>query len=314
MPRPLSGLICCALLFVAAAAPAAEPAFPVRAKRILFLGDSITFAGGYIAWIETQLRLAKVDPLPEFINLGLSSETVTGLSESVHPFPRPNVHERLDRALAKLRPDVVVACYGMNDGIYHPLGEERFTAYRAGIDKLIEKVHVAGAKLVLLTPPPFDPVPIRAKGKLQPAGAADYGYTAPYEDYDSVLEEYGRWILDQHGRVELVIDVHTPIETYVAEQRQRNPEFTHAPDSVHPNAEGQRVLGGAVLKAWGVQEVVPVDPELLKLVTQKQAMLRDAWLTEVGHTRPGGKPGLSVAEANAQAEALESRIAALLKD
>src|SRR5690606_6092408 len=138
----------------------------------------------YIAWIETQLRLQGVEALPELLNLGLSSETCTGLSEPDHPFPRPDVHERLDRALAKVKPDLVVACYGINDGIYYPPSPDRFPAYQDGINRLIDKVHAAGAKLILMTPPPFDPLPMRAAGKLLPAGAEKYSYLAIYENYD----------------------------------------------------------------------------------------------------------------------------------
>ena len=84
-------------------------AFPLKAKRILFLGDSITHAGGYVAWIETQCRLQGVSPMPTFYNVGLSSETCSGQSEPAHPFPRPDVHERLDRVLKRIRPDVVIS-------------------------------------------------------------------------------------------------------------------------------------------------------------------------------------------------------------
>lgn len=135
----------------------AEDAFPLKAKRILFLGDSITAAGEYVYMIDMQLRLQSTNPTPVIINAGLPSENVTGLSEPDHPFPRPNVHERLDRALNMFKPDVVVACYGMNDGIYYPFSEERFEKYQAGINQLIEKVHATNAKLVLLTPPPLTP-------------------------------------------------------------------------------------------------------------------------------------------------------------
>ena len=58
------------------------------------------------------------------INLGLPGETVTGLSEPGHPFPRPNVHERFGRVLAGGKPDLVFACYGMNDGIYYPFSDD----------------------------------------------------------------------------------------------------------------------------------------------------------------------------------------------
>src|SRR5215469_8339181 len=49
--------------------------------RIVFLGDSITFAGGYADNVEAYYVTRFPDQHFEFINLGLSSETVSGLSE-----------------------------------------------------------------------------------------------------------------------------------------------------------------------------------------------------------------------------------------
>ncbi len=291
----------------------AETPFPLKAKRIVFLGDSITHAGGYVSWIETQLRLQGVKPLPEIINIGLGSETLSGLSEPDHPFPRPDVHERLDRALAKLKPDVVVACYGMNDGIYYPLGEERFKAYRDGVNRLVDKVHNAKAKLILMTPPPFDSVPLKGKNKLKPAGEKKYAYFAMYENYDDVLAHYGKWIMQQKDRVEMVIDLHTPIASYLKEKRKQNPQFTMAPDGIHPNAEGHRILGDTILAAWGVPSKTPPKPELLRLVSQRTRLLHDAWLSEVGHKRPGVKAGLPIPEATEKAKALEAKIDDLIQ-
>src|SRR5205823_282816 len=98
------------------------------------------------------------------------------LSEPDHPFPRPDVHERLERVLAKTKPDIVVAAYGMNDGIYYPFSKFRFVAYQQGINKLIDKVKAAGAKLVLLTPSMFDPLPLKKSGKLLPKGEKKYAW------------------------------------------------------------------------------------------------------------------------------------------
>ncbi|GIS62881.1 MAG: hypothetical protein CM1200mP2_51060 [Planctomycetaceae bacterium] len=85
-------------------------------------------AGGFVAWIETQCRLQGVSPMPTFYNVGLSSETCWGTAPNRPTlFPRPDVHERLDRVLKRIRPDVVVSCYGMNDGIYPPLLGETFS-------------------------------------------------------------------------------------------------------------------------------------------------------------------------------------------
>ena len=121
------------LVSVAMTIAAAEPERLLDpGKRILFLGDSITHAGYYVSCLEAQLRAANPASNPVLINLGLPSETCSGLSEPDHPFPRPDVHERIDRALAKIKPDVVFACYGMNDGVYYPFSDERFAAYKKG--------------------------------------------------------------------------------------------------------------------------------------------------------------------------------------
>jgi lysophospholipase L1-like esterase len=308
MSVPRFGIGALMLLLFAIPASADEPAFPVQAKRILFLGDSITHAGHYISLIEVQLRTAGHDSIPELINLGLPSETCSGLSEPEHPFPRPNVHERIDRALAKLKPDVVVACYGMNDGIYYPLSEERFAAYRKGVNQIIDKVHASGAKLILMTPPAFDALPLKKTGQLLPAGADEYSWKLIYEDYDNVLCRYADWVMKQANRVEMVIDLHTPVREYVANKRKADPEFTMSPDGVHVNHEGHEVLAFAISKAWGLGEMVKPGTSLLNLITQRQQLMHNAWLSEVGHERPGVKAGLPIEQAKAKADEIEKQI------
>ena len=158
--------------------------------RVLILGDSITHAGGWVTSLAQQLARHH-QRLPDIVAIGLASETASGLSEKDHPFPRPCVHERLARALERVKPQVVLACYGMNDGIYWPLDDTRMQAFQQGIGRLIADCRTAGAQVELLTPPPFDPQPVRAK--LRPSGAADYGFKAPYEGYGGVLEAFAAW-------------------------------------------------------------------------------------------------------------------------
>src|SRR5687767_1930208 len=139
-----------ALLISALPAARAEEFLP-KTRRILFLGDSITYAGQYVDYFEAYLAVNYPDRGFEVINAGLPSETVSGLSEPGHAdgkFPRPNLHERLDRALAKTKPDLVFACYGMNDGIYQPFSEERFNRFRLGVIRLRNKVAAAGAQII----------------------------------------------------------------------------------------------------------------------------------------------------------------------
>ena len=50
-------------------------------KRVVFLGDSITYSGQYIDVLGAYLAVKYPEQKCELINLGLPSETVSGLSE-----------------------------------------------------------------------------------------------------------------------------------------------------------------------------------------------------------------------------------------
>jgi lysophospholipase L1-like esterase len=306
----VTGFVVCFLLSISAdGADQTELVAPTQ--RVLFLGDSITHAGHYIALLEAHLRSEAPSLVPQLINLGLPSETCSGLSEPDHPFPRPDVHERLDRALDKVKPDVVFACYGMNDGIYYPFSEERCKAYQDGVDRLIAKVKASGAKLVLMTPPAFDPLPLKQKGKLLPAGADKYAWFSIYEGYDDVLKRYAGWIMKQGERVDLVIDLHTPVNAYVAEKRKADADFTMSPDGVHVNNEGHRVLAKTIAAALGIKQL-DSDQQLVELVSKRQKLLHDSWLSHVGHKRPGVKAGLPLDEATAKSKEIDADIKQLL--
>jgi len=286
---------------------------PADANRILFLGDSITYGGHYVAMVEAALRLAEPERKWTIVNLGLPSETCTGLTEPGHPFPRPNVHERLDRALAKFDPDVVVVCYGMNDGIYYPFSDKRFQAYQHGIDLLIEKIKAVGARLVLMTPPPFDPLPLRAEGKLRAGGSEKFSWTAIYEDYDDVMARYSKWILRQGNRADRLIDLRTPILRYLDKRRMTQPEFSLSSDGVHLNRQGHALIAKSILLAWGYTSDIPGNEPLLQLIERRELMLRDAWLTHVGHKRPGMAAGLPLEDAKRKAAEFQREIDTLIK-
>jgi len=257
---------------------AGQPPLAGNIKRVLFLGDSITYAGQYVDYVEATWRLRFPDSQVEFLDLGLPSETVSGLSEPGHAggkFPRPDLHERLDRVLAQIKPQLVIACYGMNDGIYHPLNDERLAAHQQGILKLRLKVEAAGAKIIHLTPPVFDAQPI--KDKTLPAGQAVY--EKPYEGYDEVLTRYSEWLLQQRAFGWEVYDVHGPMLKALAARRSQNPEFTFAKDGVHADANGHWVMAQALLQGWKLEpdvETASVNASqrriLLGRVTELQVM------------------------------------------
>lgn len=254
--RPALLLVALLSLLLATAGAAAREPLPWKSgQRIVFLGDSITYAGGYVQYVDAFLSTRFPDRRYDLINLGLASETVSGLSEPDHPYPRPNVHTRLERVLSKTKPDWVVACYGMNDGIYYPFSEERFRKYREGIRRLVADCHAAGAKVMVMTPAAFDP--FAARKIVKPLGQPKYSWVAPYEDYDTVLTRYAEWILTAHPGDGPSADPHSALVHHLAAMRRSEPTYIVAGDGVHPNAAGQWVIAGALLSALRV----PVDAD-----------------------------------------------------
>ena len=314
-----------ALCFLTGHLHAADDQPLVGVHRIVFLGDSITYSGQFIEYIEAYLRINQSNHRYEFLDLGLPSETVSGLSEPGHAggaFPRPDLHERLERVLEQTKPDLIVACYGMNDGIYYPFAEARFEKYQDGMRRLRERATAVKAKVLHATPPVFDPMPIRSR--TLPAGLTEY--RQPYEGYDAVLERYSEWLLAQKAVGWDVVDVHGPMKHHLSEARQRDSGYRLADDGVHINTTGHWLIAREILRHWGVRDRAVVEAvngeqllsgipnglAVLKLVQQKQRMLKDAWLTTTGHKRPGMNQGLPLIEAQRRAQGLEAEIDALL--
>ena len=308
-----------ALLLLVAPLRAAAADFLPGVKRIVFLGDSITYSGQYVDAFETFLFLRFPDRKFEVINVGLPSETVSGLSEDGHAggqFPRPDLHERLDRVLAKTKPDLIFACYGMNDGIYLPLDETRFAKFRDGMERLRAKAQAAGAEVIHLTPPTFHPLAARNKpGADGPPPAKTLG------GYNEVLDRYAAWLLEQRAQGWRVIDLHGPMNAFIETQRKTNPDFVFANDGVHANDAGHALMAEQLLAGLSPAELdwwrKVQDAEYFRTtrakgfteaIRKRGRILADAWLTDTGHTRPGMAKGLPLAEAQAKAAELEKQI------
>jgi len=241
-------------------------------RKTVFLGDSITQAGEYVTF--TDYYLEKLLPEKDFniYGLGLGSETLSGLSEPGHAsgaFPRPCLFDRLGGLLEKVKPEVVFACYGINDGIYLPLDELRFTAFKNGVAKLIAQCKSAGVKEVfLVTPPIFDAV--KKSGEF---------------NYDSVLTAYAAWEVTLKEPGVHVIDLHTAMRKA---RDARTEAFSE--DKVHPGEEGHLLIARTILGALGVQ--VPDeslakihDDPLLKQVDLLRRHRSTQWMRHIGYTR-----------------------------
>lgn len=300
-------LLTLAALFVSARAE--SPWLPPPVKRIVILGDSITYAGHYVDRFEAFLIKEYPRRKFEVLDLGLPSGNVSGLSEPGHAggqFPRPDLHTRLDPALAKTKPDLLLACYGMNDGIMLPFDETRFQAFKDGIQKLHDKAVAAKIPIIHVTPPIYDahePGPITANS------------------YEDVLQRYSTWLVGKRRDGWQVIDLHTPMVNAVNAKRLTQPGFTFCADKVHPNPAGHAVMADAILEAfdpaaakefiaWAASPAAatPEATAFFKAVSTRRTLLMHAWLTEIGHKRPGIPAGIPLAEAEKQAAAIKPEL------
>jgi lysophospholipase L1-like esterase len=302
-----------ALTFLQSAAPARAAATLEGVHRIVFLGDSITQAGDYV--VDCECWLLAHGFQVEVLDLGLASETASDLTPQENAghlqqygFGRPFVSERLDRALAATKPDLVFACYGMNDGGSLPPDETGTRRFAEAITHLRDAATKAGAKrVVICTPPVFD----------------DKG-DAREKIHDENLSRYTAWLLSKRADGWDVVDIHTPMRLALDEGRAKNPAFKFASDGVHPGREGHWVMAREILEQYFGAKLEGVTSaeglfhahgsEIRKLVQERMNLLFSAWMTQVGHKRPGvaggpgAAPGPPITEANKKAADLAKRI------
>jgi len=309
------------LALSAGTATAKSAAIPLEGRRVMVLGDSITNGGAYVSYIEYYLQKNNPGKKYDIISIGLSSETVSGLSEKDHPFPRPCVHERLGRALDKVKPELVAACYGMNDGIYHPQSPERMDAFKMGAQKLIDLSKEKGVKhVILVTPPPFDPIPVSKK--LYKDDQTNYSYKHPYYKYAGVLEDYSKWITSLKQDGVSAVDFNTPLTEYLAEKRKTDPGFKFSGDGIHPSKAGHLMMAQVFLKGIGTEidfgeleaeaKKINADP-MFKLIAARRKLRSGGWLAYVGYTRGKTVKKDSISDVQAKVADLQKQIDALKK-
>ncbi|MGD0781381.1 MAG: GDSL-type esterase/lipase family protein [Candidatus Aminicenantales bacterium] len=203
---------------------------PIRLKsgdRIVTLGDSITEAGGYQAFVRAVLDRFYPDLKVDIINAGVSGNKA------------PDMRERLQRDVIDRKPTVVTISCGIND-VWHSFS---FTPSR-GVDletyarlmgEMVRAVKSSTrAEIYLLTP------------------------TVIYENLRSPenlqLESYVQAVRDlaRRERVHLV-DLNDLFNlTLQAAQSGGAPDFHPTLDGVHMKPSGDFLIGASILRAFNV--------------------------------------------------------------
>jgi len=103
-------------------------------------------------------------------------------------------------------------------------------------------------------------------------------------------------------------------------RRASKPDFTFAPDGVHPDDAGHWFMAQQLVRFFGDnRSAVAENPEamtqrgergkeLLQAVHDRMAVMRDAWLTQTGHTHPAIPKGKPMKEAETAAAEFSKRL------
>lgn len=260
-------------------------------KNIVFIGDSITDGGSFVALTEAFARMNGRDDFDRYINLGVSSENTTALTELGHPFPRPCIFNRLDSLLENVSGEWAVVMYGENDAVYQPFDESRFDLYKRGITKLVDELHKASFKVALLTPTPFDAVSFN--GNLSYADNCPFG--SVYADYNAVMHKYAEWIMNC-GIADKTVDVYSPITQFLSLKRSTDSAYKTG-DGIHQGKEGNFMIAKAILSAVfaisiGTYESTPL-PAVYPLIAERSTLYHRYYKELVGHDNPYKEKAIS---------------------
>jgi lysophospholipase L1-like esterase len=236
----LSAVFC---LCVSCMGQAAEPELRLKAgDRIVALGDSITQAGGYLAFMKRVLSRNYSDLKIEIVNAGISGHKSTDMSV------------RLKRDVIDKNPTVVTISCGVND-VWHgfntpPRGVELET-YTTLMAKMVDDLRSATRAEIYLLTPTIIKEDLRSPENLKLEAYCDAVRRIAAEKNCILVD------LNQHFNLLLR-----------AAQKGGAPDLHLTTDGVHMRPAGDFVMGAAILRAMGVPmsiiqaETIPLPPEI----------------------------------------------------
>lgn len=195
---------------------------PARVTRIACIGDSITFGQG-LQDRSTQSYPARLQAMLQehhpkewdVRNFGVSGASALKQSQ------RPYWKTRPFSLAQTFQPDIVVIKLGTNDA--NPVNWKHKEQFKADLAALVETFHALPSKPQVWL---CHPVPV---------------FPGPYEQRDQVLREELIPLIDEVATEESlpVIDLHAALQDRAA----------LFPDTVHPDAEGARLIAAEVFRA-----------------------------------------------------------------
>jgi lysophospholipase L1-like esterase len=209
-----------------------------RGDRIVFLGDSITHQGFWVASLECALLAAMPELELEFFNAGVGGDVAA------------QALARMADEVVAQKPALVFVLLGMNDGGYRERDDAVARRFADGLQRIVGDVARCGARAIVLGPTFYDSAPRARRNDPK---------VAPREFYNDVL--LGLEALARDAAKDGFVALNAPMAELTRELRASDPAYTMVPDGIHPDAAGGFVIAATILRElW--REAPPVEVTL----------------------------------------------------
>lgn len=196
---------------------------------VAMLGSSTTGQLMYSRYVAEYLLMCQPAEAVESVQFGWGGEFAGAL-----------LH-RLDHDVGAFEPDVVTLLYGMNDGRYLPVSDERLASYRESMSAVVRRLKAAGTREIYLATP----------GVVDPGSFSKSSVSA--EDYNETLRAIGRearLIAEAEG-IHCVEVNHQMAIGMAAAKDLFGEGYEIAPDGIHPRKGGHLLIAYAFLEGMG---------------------------------------------------------------
>jgi lysophospholipase L1-like esterase len=197
--------------------------------RVAICGDSITEQKIYSLYMEDYLLMCQPQAKVQAIQFGWSGETTWGFAG------------RIDSDVLPFKPTVATTFYGMNDGGYTMLADDRAKQFQDATTQIVESFKKAGVRYIVVGSP----------------GAVDtdtFHFLSTPAVYNKTLEQLGE-MAQAIAKKENVafVDVHSEMLNVMAAAKAKyGKSYVFAgPDGIHPGPNGHLVIAYCFLKALG---------------------------------------------------------------
>lgn len=198
---------------------------------IAVIGDSITEQRKYSVFIEDYLVMCQPAAQLRQTQFGWSGETSWGFEA------------RMQNDMLRFKPTAATTCFGMNDGQYSPMNDQKAQRYRDAQTRIVERMKQAGVRFIVVGSPGC--VDLQTFHNRSREQAQMYNKTL------AALRDIAREVAEKQGVA--FADVFDPMYDVMTKAEARYGERYHVAggDGVHPDNNGHLVMAYAFLKGLG---------------------------------------------------------------